>query len=362
MQLNIVHYTLVDKNKWDDFVITSSMDWAYFLYDVIKFPWFKTGKNDSFAIIDENENIYMVVDLYKTSDNNLLSRWGFAIKNDLTKKQAKSLKRAFEDYIDSYIIYHNIKNFDINLPPLTNDNRPEKHNCINPLIYYNFSPGIRYTFLVDLSKPEERMLADCEETTRQAIRKYDKLGKYSIIESNGTKNDYYEYAKLLKETFKRTGASKDCLYEEYNANIFKNLIPKGICKVFFLKDNETEEYVADVAILIFNNTAYYWWGSSKTEKDVGINKYLLFKVICIIKKMFNNSGFFETGAGHLHVRSGPAKGLTDYKKCFGVFLHPIFTGSYSKIPVPHKTLNIMGIKIKYKDKNKNTKIKIRFKN
>ena len=39
------------------------------------------------------------------------------------------------------------------------------------------------------------MLADCEETTRQAIRKYDKLARYTVVESDGSLADYLAVIK-----------------------------------------------------------------------------------------------------------------------------------------------------------------------
>lgn len=50
-----------------------------------------------------------------------------------------------------------------------------------------------------------------------------------------------------------------------------------------MKDKDKNEIVASVAIIIHKNSAYYWWGASIDEKEVGINKYLLWKSMNIIK-------------------------------------------------------------------------------
>lgn len=347
MQLNIVHYTQIDSNKWNNFVYSSSMGWAYFLYEMIPFHRDKSLTNESFAIVDENDEIYFIMQLHKSSKKALESQWGFVIKDALTKKQSKLLKQTFEKYIDEYMQKHKIKKFNINVAPLSEINLPEKHNCINPTIFYNFEPSIRYTYVVNLSKKEDKIFSECEETTRQAIRKYEKNNEYTVVESSGSKEDYNIYVKLHKETYTRTGAIKDIIDDEYHKNIFYNLIPKNIAKVFFLKDNKTNEYIAQVAILIYKNTAYYWWGASKNDKEVGVNKYLLYKVILIIKKLFHDSGYFETGGAYPYLRTGKYKGLNDFKKCFGTFLHPIFTGSYLPKYKFHN-INFLGIKIKYK--------------
>ena len=87
------------------------------------------------------------------------------------------------------------------------------------------------------------------------------------------------------------------------------------------------------------NTAYYWWGASVNNKEIGINKYLLWKsMITVSNDYFVNpkmesimepdSFYFETGGAYPYLNSGKSKGLNDFKKCFGCQLHSIFTGNY----------------------------------
>ena len=214
----------------------------------------------------------------------------------------------------------------------------ENPTPINPLIYFNFAPKVRYSYIVDLSKPDDRILADCEETTRQAIRKIDAAAQYEIIEAQSNEEDCQTFIKLHKETYTRTFAKSAIIADEYHRNMFFNLLPKGICRIFFLKEKATNEIVATVSILLYKNTAYYWWGDSKNEKEVGINKYLLFKIICIIRESFGKTGYFETGGAYVHLRNGKNKGLNDFKKCFGTYLAPIWGGEYAKISPKWKNL------------------------
>ncbi len=347
MSFKVKHFLDIPKEQWDKFVYSNSMGWAYYLYDVISIHRNSSYKNISFAILNDKDEILFVIQLHLASRKRLISQWGFCLKDDLPPKQLKKLQKFFEDYIDFYIKEHKIKSFEIAFPPLTKSNEPLAHNLINPAMFFGFKPEIRYTYVVDLSKPDDRMLADCEETTRQAIRKTEASGKYSIVESNGSEDDCKKYIKLHKETYTRTGAADSIIADSYHEHIFKKLIPSGRTKVFFLKDNATEEYIATVMILLYKNTAYYWWGCSKNDKDIGINKYLLFKSICTIRESFGKTGYFETGGAYPFLRSGKYKGLNDFKKCFGTFLHPIYKGTYL-IEVKRKQINILGIKIKHK--------------
>ncbi len=347
MSFKIKHFLDISKEQWDEFVHSSSMGWAYFLHDVILIHRNSSYKNESFAILNEKDEILFVIQLHLASRKRLISQWGFCLKDNLPPKILKKLQKFFENYIDFYINEQKIKSFEIAFPPLTKANGPQAHNMINPAMSFGFKPEIRYTYIIDLSKPDDRMLPDCEETTRQAIRKIDKLDNYSVVESIGLKEDCDKYIKLHKETYTRTGAKKSIISDDYHKHIFSKLIPQGLCRVFFLKDNSTNEYISSAMILVYKNTAYYWWGNSKNEKDIGVNKYLLFKVICAIRESFGKTGYFETGGAYPYLRNGKYKGLNDFKKCFGTFLYPIHKGSYDG-KYERKQFKFCGIKFKYK--------------
>ena len=346
MSFKIKHFLDVPKEQWDEFVYSNSMGWAYFLHDVVLIHRESSYKNESFAILNDKNEILFVIQLHLTPKRKLESQWGFCIKDNLPPKSLKKLQKFFEYYIDFYIKKYKIKAFEIEFAPLSETNSPKAHNLINPSMFFGFKPYIRYTYVIDLSKPDDKMLADCEETTRQAIRKTECSGKYSVVESDGSDEDCEKYIKLHKETYTRTGAAGSIIADSYHRHIFKKLIPSGQTKVFFLKDNATGEYIAATMILIYKNTAYYWWGCSKTDKDIGINKYLLFKSICAIRESFSKAGYFETGGAYPYLKTGKYKGLNDFKKCFGTFLHPIYGGDYIKKMV-RKRINICGIHITY---------------
>ena len=333
----------IDAEKWDGFVNSNSTGYVYYLYDMIGVDRYASYINMSFAIVDSdnNDEILMIHQLHRTNSHPFLSklklrkeklhsRWGYVLKDNLPKKPLRKVKECYEEYIDSCIDKYNIKSFDIDLPALTQYNI-KNNPIVNPCIFFNFAPEIRYTYVVDLSKPDDRMLADCDETTRKMIRNIEAENKYEIIEAQSNEEDCQIYIKLHKETYTRTNRKTDIIADSYNRHIFFNLLPKGIAKVFFLKNKETSEIVSSYAILIYKNTAYYWWGGSINDKENGINKYLLFKIICMMRESFGKTGYFETGGAYPYLRNGKYKGLNDFKKCFGTYLVPIFGGKYTKV-------------------------------
>ncbi len=343
MTCEIRQQSQVDASKWDEFVYANSMGWAYFLYEKIGVDRQVSYTNLSFAVVDRDndDEILLIQQLHRTNNHpflpkfwrfreNLTSRWGFVLKDNLPGKHFRKVKACYEAYIDDYIWDHHIKRFTMDLAPLSQW-AIEHRDAPNPAIFLSFSPRIRYTYVVDLSKPDDRMLADCEETTRQAIRKIEASGKYEIVKARPCEEDCRTFIGLHKETYTRTHCRGGIKADSYHETIFYKFIPAGFCEVYFLKERDSGLVLAAIAVLIYKNTAYYWWGDSRNELEVGVNKYLLFNIICQLRERFGKSGFFETGGAYAYLRSGKYKGLNDFKKCFGTFLVPIHQGTYAKL-------------------------------
>ena len=343
----IKQYNDMDSKVWDDFVYNCRGGYAYYLYDVIALDRWINDKNRSFCIInEENGKIVLIAMLHlekRVTQNDefyrLHSRWGTIIDDNLTVKEKKKVWGLYKQYIDFMVKKYSVRCFDAYMPPLSENNWPGRVTGINPLMDLGFNPSIRYTWIVKMNKTEEELLGNCEQTTRQAIRKLRKSEKYVVVEAKAVEKDFQTYKKLHEITYTRTGAAEEIIYDEYNRNIFFNLIPQKRCRVFFL-ENKDGEAIATTVILLYKNTAYYWWGASVNDKEVGVNKYLLWESMIIVSKDYRthpdmqypimnpNEFYFETGGAYTYVRGGKKKGLNDFKKCFGCCLHPIYGGEY----------------------------------
>ena len=348
MDFEVKFYYQIGKEKWDNFVNNNTMGYAYHLWDVMQIEWYDCWLPISFAIINKKNNeILMCIVLHyaeylqKNEKNEsvktglLQSRWGMVVKDGLQRKQLRKLQQYFKNTIDAFIKELNVVSFTISMPPLSEHSNPQNCSLVNELIFWGFQPISKYTYLVDLSPSEDQLLKNCEQTTRQAIRKHSLDEKYEIVEAKPNEHDFNIYIDLHKITYNRTNGTNRILSDNFQRNLFFNLMPQGICKVYFLKDNTLDSpYVASIALLLYNHTAYYWWGSSINSHGIGDNKYLLFESMLKIKKLnesYIKSGgkcYFETGGAAPQLRNGKFKGLNDYKKCFGVFLHPIYSGNY----------------------------------
>lgn len=341
MKPRIIQRRDINKQEWDKFVMESPYGWAFHLYDVIGVDRYKEDKDISFAIYDEDKGQIALIAMlhieYKESGNLLHSRYGIVPRSGLAHKEQKKLCNAYKEYIDSLCVKYNIKRLLAGTVPIAEALQPQKKELVNPLMEYGYCPAATtptYTWVCDINGDEEELIKKCEQTTRQALRKLEQSNKYEIIEADNNPEDYDDYVRLHIETYTRTGLADEILSDEYHRNIFNNMIPQGICRVFFLKEKEINENIASVAILVYKNTAYYWWGSSVGEKEVGINKYLLWKSMMIVKDTYYRNGgmednfWFETGGAYVYERKGKRKGLNDFKKSFGCQLHPIYRGEY----------------------------------
>ena len=342
-------YTDIAVSKWNAFVINNDTGYAYLLYEMMLVEEEEGVDNISFVIIDNiSKEIVLLMPLYLKKSKSLnsssslcyelISRNGIVIKDDLPHKYKQKLSGFFVSYVDGLLEKYCVKDIFTETPSLCNYCRPDNHQIPNPLIDFGFSPRIRYTWVVNLNKEESRILKDCEETTRQAIRKYIDNDEFLFTETNQfTKiQDCMDFIDLSEKTYERSsGKAKS---RKYYRNIFDNLIPETV-RVFFLKSKMNNEPIATAAILIFGNTAEYFLAASAQEKPIGINKYLMYKIMIELKR----SGiiYFETGGAYPYLRdASKRKGISDFKKSFGTFLHAIHGGCfYSSKCADGKTLS-----------------------
>lgn len=336
MKLRIVAHGDADREEWNSLVNGSGSGWAYHLYDAIGVPW-REGKNLSFGIRDDDRGAYLLVaqlhilsvEEWGEQFHVLKSRWGFCWADKLGKKDFRGLAEAFKSHIDGLYRRWDIREFSVELPPMAARWAPDRNETVNPLMDFGFAPGIRYTYVVDLEKEDGRVLADCQQTTRNEIHRMEKTGKYHMERAPTGEEGLREWWALHLATFARTGGAP--LSEAYARNVILQLVPQGICDIFDLKDTKGV-VVANVTVMKHGGTAYYLWGNSVDGREPGVNKYLLYLAIMAFKQETERQGlghrWFETGGAHPYLRDGKDKGISDYKKCFGTRMHVIWRGWY----------------------------------
>lgn len=339
MTLKIKSYYDIDKNIWDDFVANSNQGWFWHTSCFIDiWPY---GENCSFAIVDEDKNELLTVfplkkNEHKTKNKKLLSLikrkkttyildslGGYAAKNDLGKKLQNKIIAKFNEQIDEIMQKDNISSLTATLPALAIDYFPENSICVNPMLFWGFENNVSQTWVIDLSQDEDEIFKNFSETTRRQINKIKKEN-YKIRVAESTQKDLDIYYNMHCETYKRTGVPPHP--KKYFEDIFFKIMPQGLNRILFLeKDNKV---IAAQNTLFFKGSCVYWTGASIDEKDNGANRYLFYLQMIFAKQ--NGFKYYEVGEAFPHIKSGKLKGLNDFKKSFGGFLHPIFGGRYLK--------------------------------
>ena len=335
-KFSIRFYRDIPINQWNEFVMKNDMGYIYHCYEmmIIGPEDIENFDNISFAIFDNHINeIVLLMPLYKinhiqaegVSTYKLISRKGVVIKDGLFCKYKQKLSKYFISQMELIMQKYKVSEFYTELPALAKYSLPDDPQIINPLIYFGFTPSIRYAWVVDLQKDEHRILSDCEETTRQSIRKLSSNDEIIFLETNElTKaKDCLDFIKLSRETFKRSLGNFN---EDYCNRIFSQL-PFEMYRMYFIRNKLNNEPIAAAVILIFKNTAKYFLGASVKEKPTGINKFLIYCIMLELKRA--GVTYFETGSAYPFLRdTSKKKGISDFKKSFGTLLHIGHTGTF----------------------------------
>jgi hypothetical protein len=246
---------------------------------------------------------------------------GYAIKNNLPQKIRKEILQCIEDCLrrircDSR---GRIANMSVSLPPLAKAYWPDICPLYNPLLFIGFTNTPSQTWVVDLNKSRDQIFDNCSRTSKQRIKKAQ-AGNYTLYESHNYE-DYSSYFKLHSETYMRTGVGKTHPLE-YFQHTFGAVLNSGLCHILFI--GKDDKFFAGNISVIYKNVGMYWQGASLDEKDPNLTKYLLYQQILYAKD--RGCRYFETGEAFPHLREGKLKGISDYKKSVGCFLHPIYKG------------------------------------
>lgn len=187
------------------------------------------------------------------------------------------------------------------------ENNSEKFFKKTPTYSYNssyFQP--KFEWILNLEKPEEKILSDMHPKTRYNIRLAEKKGvKIKIVKSD-FKKYFEEFFDLLKETAKRDNFN---LHSKiYYKNIFETLDSSN---AFLGVASYNDKILAINLILLYGETAYFVFGGSSDEfKNLMAPHLLHWKTIIEVKKI--GLKVYNFGAVGKEF-----EGISRFKKYFG---------------------------------------------
>lgn len=138
----------------------------------------------------------------------------------------------------------------------------------------------RYTFQLDLAKPEDQLLAEMKPKTRYNIRLAQRHG-VAVAEDNSPAA-FAVYLKFLTETTQRQHFYAHTL--DYHRKMWETMRPAGIAHLFVAKYQD--QILATYIFFVFDQVLYYPYGASTREHQDVMPAYALFwEAIKFGKKM-----------------------------------------------------------------------------
>lgn len=136
------------------------------------------------------------------------------------------------------------------------------------------------TFIIDLTRDEEELLATMHSKTRYNIRLAERRG-VEVIEDN-SKEAFERYLDLTDETTKRQGFYAHT--ERYHRLMWETLEPSGIAHL--LTARFEGKILTTWMLFVWQDTLYYPYGASSDEhRDIMANYAMMWEAIRFGKKL-----------------------------------------------------------------------------
>jgi lipid II:glycine glycyltransferase (peptidoglycan interpeptide bridge formation enzyme) len=205
----------------------------------------------------------------------------------------------------------------------------------------------KYTFILDLTKTEDQMLAAMHPKTRYNIKVAQKHNV--IVEENNSNESFQEYLELADETTKRQQFFAH--NKKYQTTMWEIMSKSGIAKLWTAKINN--EILAAWILFFWKDTVYYPYGaSSRNKRDVMAPNLLLFEIAKYAKaqgfKKFDlwgamgpNPDLNDPWYGFHRFKQGYNPDLIEFTGSFDLVINPLLYKTYCLVDdVRWKVLNL----------------------
>lgn len=203
---------------------------------------------------------------------------------------------------------------------------------------YSLRPAARplftqFTFLLDITKPEDELLKHMHSKTRYNIRIAEKH-KVKVVEDN-SKESFEHYLKLMTETTARQGFYAHT--PSYHRNMFEILPKKSTSNSLsyhLLNADLGSKTLTSWVLLVFKDTLYYPYGASSREnREAMANNLIAWEAIKFGKKLGLKYFDMWGALGPEPDKNDPWYGFHRFKEGYGAELVE-FVGSYDLVIKP----------------------------
>ncbi len=228
-----------------------------------------------------------------------------------------------------------------------------EHNCIFIQLEPNVHAGLwennnlkpaahplftKYTFILNISKTEDEIMAGMHSKTRYNIRVAEKH-KVSVVEDN-SEESFKGYLKLMHETTNRQGfyahtpAYHKSLWETIPKIANKNGLSYHLLNAKYKPNEASQTTLTTWVLFAFKDHIYYPYGaSSRQYREVMANNLIAWEAIRFGKKIGANDFDMWGALGPEPDKNDPWYGFHRFKEGYGAELVE-FVGSYDLVINP----------------------------
>lgn len=187
----------------------------------------------------------------------------------------------------------------------------------------------KYTFILDLTKDEDKLFANLSSKTRYNVNIAYKKG-VRIFE-NSSAEGMETYIQILEATTKRQGFYAHG--PDYFRKMWESLGESGMLRIFHASYND--QIVTAWIMFIFNDVLYYPYGASVREhREVMANNLMMWEMIKFGKSQGCSSFDMWGSLGPEPDQKHPWFGFHRFKKGYGGVLHETL-GTYDLVTQPN---------------------------
>ncbi|WP_424359186.1 GNAT family N-acetyltransferase [Methanocella sp. MCL-LM] len=296
---------LIDnKNVWDDFIDASPQGQLFHKWDALKIIEKHTGyKLYNYAVYKGNaiigvfpvfyRNINGIKAIFSPPPNTCVPYMGFAMCTEymgLKQKRKEHYLSSVVDEVNAEINKLGPNFISANIIPGFIDVRPFKWN--------HYAGDLNFTFVIDLERSLEDILASFDSTCKKNIKKMEKLGL--PIEPTTDAETFFD---IMNRRYNEQGIKMPMISARYLHDI-REAFPDNIKLYFLYNEGRVSGLNGNIE---FKDKVTLWLGNANMHMDFAANDYLVWQFIKSAK---------ERGFRQLEIQGAGEKRLSEFKSKF----------------------------------------------
>jgi hypothetical protein len=185
---------------------------------------------------------------------------------------------------------------------------PPGHYDIRPYKWQDYREVTNFTYLIDISRPQEQILASFDQNARRFIRDAGGLG-LEVRRSFDTGT----FCDVMRKRYAEMGLTFPLLSPGYLKDLLE-AFPAEIQMYFLCRG---DEIVSLIVVSLCQGRMIYWIGNARTGSNINGNEYLIWELIKKAKEE-GCTGFEIQGAGDQRLWKFKSKFNPQLEVCYAL--------------------------------------------